>query len=109
MWLGICSWMLRSQRVKKSATQTPASSSSAAIPTVPRPLPMIAACVLAPTSARAAMNTGRRSGMRIATTLPRTPPIPKQATIAAQLEAPSRRSSESAGPSTNTAGSTNTW
>jgi hypothetical protein len=94
--------------VKKSATHTPASSSSAAIPTVPMPLPMIAACVLAPTSARAAMSTGRRSGIRSATTLPSTPPIPKQATIAAQLEAPSSSRSESAGPSTNTAGRTNT-
>ena len=72
---GTCSWMLRSHRVKKSATQMPASSSSAAIPAVPRPEPMIAACVLAPTRARAAMKTGRRSGRRSATTLPSTPPI----------------------------------
>ena len=101
--------MLRSQSVKKSATQMPASSSSAAMPTVPRPQPMIAACVLAPTSASAAMKTGRRTGMRIATTLPRTPPIPKHATIAAQLDAPSSSRAASAGPSTKTAGRTKTW
>ena len=102
--------MLRSQRVKKSATQTPASSSSAAIPTVPRPLPMIAACVLAPTSASAAMNTGRRSGMRSATHVAQDAADPE----AGDDRRPARgavelASSASAGPSTNTAGSTNTW
>jgi hypothetical protein len=55
------------------------------------------------------MKTGRRSGMRIATTLPSTPPMPKQATMAAQLEAPSSWRSASVGPRTKTAGSTNTW
>ena len=70
---------------------------------------MIAACVLAPTSARAAVKTGRRSGRRSATMLPSTPPIPKQATMAAQLEAPSSCSSARAGPRTKTDGSTKTW
>ena len=101
--------MLRSQRVKKSATQMPASSSSAAIPAVPRPEPMIAAWVLAPTRARAAVKTGRRSGRRSATTLPSTPPMPKQATMAAQLDAPLSCCSASAGPRTKTDGSTKTW
>jgi hypothetical protein len=101
--------MLRSHSVKNSATQMPASSSSAAIPAVPRPLPMISACVDAPTSATAAMNTGRGSGSRSAKTLPITLPTPKQATIVAQLDDPSSSRLASVGPSTKTAGSTKTW
>ena len=70
---------------------------------------MITACVPAPTSAKAAIATGRRSGSRSATTLPTMLPTPKHVTIAAQLEAPLRSRSASVGPSTKTAGSTNTW
>ena len=95
--------------MKKSATAAPASSSSAAMPAVPKPLPMIAACSEATTSPIAATRIGRRAGRRSATTLPAMVPIPKQATIVAQLEEPSSSRSASAGPSTNTAGSTNTW
>jgi adenylate cyclase len=75
----------------------PAGNSSDAIPAVPRPLPMITACVAAPTSATAATSTGRRIGSRSARRLPAIVPSPKQATIVAQLDAPSRSLSASAG------------
>jgi hypothetical protein len=101
--------MLRSHSVKNSATQMPASSSSAAMPAVPSPLPMMTACVEAPTRATAAMNTGRGSGRRSARTLPMTLPMPKQAMIVAQLDDPSSSRLANVGPRTKTAGSTKTW
>ena len=106
---GTWSWTEMSQSVKNSATPTPATSSSAAMPAVPRPLPRIAACVEATTSAPAATSIGRATVSRSTTALPSTVPTPKHATIAAQLEEPSSCCLASVGPSTNTAGSTNTW